>query len=340
MSGVEVPGAGRRDGLLIVDKAAGCTSHDVVARVRRILQTRRVGHAGTLDPLATGVLVVGVGRGTKFLTFLVGADKSYDATIRLGESTGTDDADGEILATSDASAVTKPAVLQAVSALTGDIFQVPSAVSAIKVDGRRAYVRVRAGEALELAARAVRVARFDVAGMRRCGQCVDVDVQVEVSSGTYVRALGRDLGAALGVGGHLTSLRRTGVGPFGVGEARTVEQIAEVPDLLALPDAARRLLPVRQLDADETRRLRFGQPLAATGTGPAPVAAISPDGALIAVVADRVPGPAPDLAAEPAPDRAAEPGADRAAEPGADRAAEPGAQQDAQCRPLVVFAPA
>ena len=206
------------EGLLIVDKPAGWTSHDVVARARRLCGTRRVGHAGTLDPMATGVLVLGVERATKLLTFLVGCDKTYTATIRLGQDTVTDDAEGEVTATADASGVTDDAVDKAVAALTGEIDQVPSAVSAIKINGQRSYARVRAGEDVAIPARRVTVSRFEILDQRTRaveGQQVwDLDVVVDVSSGTYIRALARDLGNALGVGGHLTALRRTQVGPY------------------------------------------------------------------------------------------------------------------------------
>lgn len=221
------------DGLVIVDKPAGWTSHDVVARVRRLAGTRRVGHAGTLDPMATGVLVVGVDRATRLLTYLVGADKEYAATMRLGVTTTTDDAEGEVGAVADAAAVagvTQEALAQAVEALTGRIEQVPSSVSAIKVDGKRAYARVRAGEDVALPPRPVTVHRFDVTGTRRAEQdgapVLDVDVVVTCSSGTYVRALARDVGARLGVGGHLTALRRTRVGAYGLDVARPLEDLA------------------------------------------------------------------------------------------------------------------
>lgn len=276
------------DGVLIVDKPAGWTSHDVVARVRRLAGTRRVGHAGTLDPMATGVLVLGVGRGTKLLTFLVGCDKGYAATIRLGASTVTDDAEGDVVATTSAAHLTRRQIEVAVAALRGDITQVPSAVSAIKVDGRRAYARVRAGEDVQLAARPVTVSRFDVHDIR-FGETVDVDVEVDVSSGTYVRALARDLGTALGVGGHLVALRRTRVGCFDVDEAHDLEALATraQPDgipALSLATAARRALPVRELGAPEARALVFGQPVSSTAPRAQAVAAFAPDGGLIAVL--------------------------------------------------------
>lgn len=284
------------DGLLVVDKPAGWTSHDVVGRVRRLCRTRRVGHAGTLDPMATGVLVLGVNRGTKLLTFLVGHDKGYAATVRLGQATLTDDAEGEATTTTPAGHVTDGQIAEAVAALTGPLEQVPSAVSAIKVDGRRSYARVRGGEEVTLAARPVTVSRFTV--LRRRDEhlpdgtpVVDLDVEVEVSSGTYVRALARDLGVSLGVGGHLTALRRTRVGDLGVDRAVTLDQLN--PDqgpgpaayLVDLASAARAALPVRELTEPEARALGYGQRIPAEQAGrPGPVAAIGPDGRLVAVL--------------------------------------------------------
>jgi len=210
-------------GLLLVDKPAGCTSHDVVSRVRRVLGLRRVGHAGTLDPMATGLLVVAVDRATRLLGHLAMTDKTYLATIRLGVRTDSDDADGTVIATADPAridAVVDAALRTAMTTLTGQLMQVPSAVSAIKVDGRRAYHRVRAGEQVELAARPVTVSRFDLLDdPRRSPATLDLDVVVDCGTGTYVRSLARDLGDALGVGGHLTALRRTRVGPFAVEDA-------------------------------------------------------------------------------------------------------------------------
>lgn len=277
------------DGLLVVDKPAGWTSHDVVARARRLCGTRKVGHAGTLDPMATGVLVLGVGRGTKLLTFLVGSDKAYSATVRLGEATLTDDAEGEVSATTDASGLTEDQVVSAVRDLTGDIEQVPSAVSAIKVDGVRSYARVRSGQDVQLAARPVRVSRFDVHEIRRSGTVVDLDVEVEVSSGTYVRALARDLGVALGVGGHLTALRRTRVGGLRIGSAGSLEALsadgAVARTLLPLADAARATLSCRQLDDAQARALGYGRRIPSEQPGRTePVAAFAPDGSLVAVL--------------------------------------------------------
>ncbi len=249
-------------GIVVVDKPPGLTSHDVVGRLRRTFRTRKVGHAGTLDPMATGVLVCGVERGTKLLGHLALDTKAYAATIRLGAATTTDDAEGEVLTTADASAVTDDAVAAGIAALTGAIEQVPSSVSAIKVDGRRAYARVRAGEEVVLAARPVTVSEFAL--LARRGE--DLDVVVECSSGTYVRALARDLGAALGVGGHLTALRRTRVGPFVLEHARTLDELAEDPRLsLTLDEAVAVAFPRRDLDDPAAADVRHGRPLPASG---------------------------------------------------------------------------
>jgi tRNA pseudouridine55 synthase len=273
-------------GLVIVDKPVGWTSHDAVARLRRLAGTRRVGHAGTLDPMATGVLVVGVGAGTRLLHHLVLADKAYTATIRLGQATDTDDAQGVVVASASASAIHEAAVRTAIAALSGDIMQVPSAVSAIKVEGKRAYRRVREGEQVELAARPVTVHRFVATAVARpSAELLDVDVEVECSSGTYVRALARDLGAALGVGGHLTALRRTRVGPFALDLARTMDELAALADPVTLPLAAavRSAMPVRQLDEAEARELSFGRPLAARGIAGVH-GALAPDGSVAALL--------------------------------------------------------
>ncbi len=270
-------------GLVIVDKPAGLTSHDVVGRLRRILHTRKVGHAGTLDPMATGVLVCGIDRGTKLLGHLALDTKAYAATIRLGAATTTDDAEGEVVATAAATGVTAAAIAAGVAALTGPILQVPSSVSAIKVDGRRAYDRVRAGEQVELAARPVTVSRFAVLARRGA----DLDVEVECSSGTYVRALARDLGAGLGVGAHLTALRRTRVGPFTLAQARTLEQLEADPGLsLTLDEAVAVAFPRRDADAEETADLRHGRPLAPAGVDEVQ-GVFDPDGHVLALVRDR-----------------------------------------------------
>ncbi|MDQ3357816.1 MAG: tRNA pseudouridine(55) synthase TruB [Actinomycetota bacterium] len=289
-SGLRDGGAPIGDGLLVVDKPAGWTSHDVVGRCRRLCRTRRVGHAGTLDPMATGVLVLGVNRATRLLTFLVGCDKTYRATIRLGQSTVTDDAEGEVTAELGTSELSEQAVVAAVRDLTGPIEQVPSSVSAIKLDGRRSYARVRAGEQVELSARPVTVRRFEVLDQRAdaTGGHTDVDVEVEVSSGTYVRALARDLGDALGVGGHLTELRRTRVGHLDLAAAVTLEHLeadGAATHLVPLADAAAAAFPTRLLTGEEAVALGHGRRIETDRPGtPEPVAAIGPDGRLVAVL--------------------------------------------------------
>ncbi|HWK92168.1 MAG TPA: tRNA pseudouridine(55) synthase TruB [Luteimicrobium sp.] len=288
------------DGLVVVDKPQGWTSHDVVGRMRRLAGTKKVGHAGTLDPMATGVLVVGVGRATRLLTYVVGAEKEYVTTVRLGVATTTEDAEGDVTATTGAAGVTAEAVRSAAATLTGDVLQVPSAVSAIKVDGERAYARVRAGEQVELAARPVTISAFEVTEVRPGPgvpaadgtlPTVDVDARVVCSSGTYVRALGRDLGAALGVGAHLVALRRTRVGGYDLAGARTLEELEAQADAdgvlatLPLADAARATFPVRELDAADAAALGHGRALPPAGA-PGVHAAIGPDGTLVALVED------------------------------------------------------
>lgn len=288
------------EGLVVVDKPQGWTSHDVVGRLRRLCGTKKVGHAGTLDPMATGVLVAGVGRGTKLLTYLVGSDKTYDAVIRLGQATVTEDAEGEITSVAAAEAVqalTEPQITQAVAGLTGDIQQIPSAVSAIKIDGKRSYARVRAGEDVQLAARTVTVSRFEVHSITQRvledGTHVkDLHATVDVSSGTYVRALARDLGDALGVHGHLTALRRTRVGSLDLSHAAELDQLrqivaagATVP-VTSLQTAARAMFPARELTDAESIDLGHGKRISATGS-PELTAAFAPDGGVVALVEDR-----------------------------------------------------
>ena len=288
------------DGILVVDKPLEWTSHDVVGRCRRLLGTRRVGHAGTLDPAATGVLVLGANRGTKFLTHLVAHDKAYTATIRLGVATITDDAQGDPLgAPVDATGVGDEALARAVAALSGDIAQVPSSVSAIKVDGKRSYARVRGGEAVELPPRPVTVSRFTVLARRPVEGFLDVDVEVEVSSGTYVRALARDLGAALGVGGHLTALRRTRSGPFAIAEARTLEAVEADPRVVPLAEVARRLFPVRELSPADVATVSHGG-FTPPSHHEGPVGAFAPDGTLVALLGDTPRGAKPLLVLTPA----------------------------------------
>ncbi len=274
-------------GLVIVDKPGGFTSHDVVARLRRILRTRKIGHAGTLDPMATGVLVCGVERGTKLLGHLALDTKAYTATIRLGAATTTDDAEGEIVSTTAAEGLDEQAIRAGMATLTGAIEQVPSSVSAIKIDGKRAYARVRAGEDVVLPARPVTVSAFDLHAVRRGDGVVDLDVEVACSSGTYVRALARDLGAGLGVGGHLTALRRTRVGPFTLAHARTLADLEAAPGLsLPLDEAVGVAFPRRDVDEALATDLSHGKSLPAAGLA-GTYGVFSPEGRVIGLVGER-----------------------------------------------------
>jgi tRNA pseudouridine55 synthase len=286
------PDADVPPGLLLVDKAGGMTSHDVVARARRVLSVRRVGHAGTLDPMATGLLVLGVGAATRLLGYVGGHDKTYEATIRLGQSTVTDDREGEVLTTSSTAHLGDDAVMAALATQTGPLQQVPSSVSAVKVEGRRAYDRVRAGEAVELAARSVTVHRLDVHDIRRPQpELIDVDVTVVCTAGTYIRAIARDAGAELGVGGHLTALRRTASGPFSVERAAPVEEAGAAlvagggDGFLPLTQAATMVFPARQVTVEEARALSYGQRIPATGASGLHTA-VDPDGRLVALLED------------------------------------------------------
>nr|WP_269329666.1 tRNA pseudouridine(55) synthase TruB [Kineosporia babensis] len=276
--------------MVIVDKPAGMTSHDVVSRIRRLAGTRRVGHAGTLDPMATGVLVIGVERATRMLTYLVGADKAYSATMRLGVGTITDDAEGEVSAAPGQAELSLAELDAAAQFLRGSIQQVPSSVSAIKKDGKRAYARVREGEEVKLEPRPVTVSALRVLAARPVQHegvaALDVDVDVVCSSGTYIRALARDLGAALGSAGHLTALRRTRVGPYRLEGSHTLPALEESFRLLPIADAARTAFTGRDLTEDEARKLAHGQRLEASELGPGPVAAFAPDGSLVALIAD------------------------------------------------------
>lgn len=270
-------------GILFVDKPLGITSHDVVARARRALGTRKVGHAGTLDPAASGLLVLGIGSSTRLLTHLVGLGKRYTTTIRLGRSTTTDDADGETIADTDASGLSLERVETALAALRGEISQVPSTFSAIKVDGRRAYELARAGESVELTARTVTIDRFEVLAARRDAGFLDLDAVVDCSSGTYIRSLARDLGGALGVGGHLTALRRDRVGPFELADAVRLDD--DLPAAVrSAASVASALFPTVHLDAETVVALGHGKrpPVAAPDTELA--AALAPSGALVALV--------------------------------------------------------
>ncbi|MEJ5919649.1 MULTISPECIES: tRNA pseudouridine(55) synthase TruB [unclassified Corynebacterium] len=279
-------------GVVIVDKPAGMTSHDVVGKLRRVFKTRRVGHSGTLDPMATGVLVIGVNRGTRFLPHVHADSKSYDATIRLGAATLTDDMEGEVLSTADTSHVTDEAIHTEVAALTGDIMQRPASVSAVKIDGVRAHERIRRGETVVLPERPVTVSRFDVLDIRRhtddAGNHLDIDVSVDCSAGTFIRALARDLGAALGVGGHLIALRRTAAGTFTIADAQTLESLQEAthPRMsLSLDEACVRCFPTRDITEEQGRDLALGkwlEPIGLAGVH----AALMPNGQVPALITE------------------------------------------------------
>ena len=278
-------------GIVVVDKPAGVTSHDVVGRCRRIFGTRKVGHAGTLDPMATGVLVIGIERATKILGLLTATSKSYAATIRLGRSTTTDDAEGEVLQDVSAHDVDDDAIAAAVACLRGEIAQRPSAVSAVKIGGKRAYQLVREGQEVELAERRVRIDRFDILAIRRdsdgVDRFIDLDVEVDCSSGTYIRALARDLGAALGVGGHLTALRRTRVGGYGLDHARRLDDLGEHPLLsYTLDEACLLAFPRRDITSEQAEDAGHGRPLPAAGVDGV-YAATDPDGRVIALLEDK-----------------------------------------------------
>ncbi|MFC8722722.1 tRNA pseudouridine(55) synthase TruB [Kitasatospora sp. NPDC057198] len=278
------------DGLVVVDKPEGITSHGVVAKLRWLAGTRKVGHAGTLDPMATGVLVIGVERATRLLGHLMLTAKTYEATIRLGQTTITDDREGEVTASVPADGVARDAIDAGIAELTGEIMQVPSKVSAIKIDGKRSYARVREGEDFEIAARPTTVHSFTLHGMRPAvaedgTPVLDLDVTVECSSGTYIRALARDLGAGLGVGGHLTALRRTRVGPYTVESAHTLEQLEEKLEVLPIAEAAAAAFPRWDVDAEQARLLSNGMRLDAPGLGAdGPVAVFDPDGRFLALI--------------------------------------------------------
>jgi tRNA pseudouridine55 synthase len=286
------------DGLVIVDKPGGWTSHDVVGKMRRLVGTRRVGHAGTLDPMATGVLVLGVERATRLLGHLTLTRKEYEATIRLGQRTVTDDAEGEVTEQAAAelvAAVPDAAIAAGIAELTGEIMQVPSAVSAIKVDGVRSYARVRSGDEVKLQPRPISVYTFELRETRRLPEAglIDLDVRVECSSGTYIRALARDLGEALGVGGHLTALRRTRVGPYRLADAAPLADLmalAEAGDVipvLPIAQAAGAAFPRYDADEEQAKAIAHGGPLPARGLGPGPIAVFAPDGAFLALVEEQ-----------------------------------------------------
>jgi tRNA pseudouridine55 synthase len=277
-----VSAARPESGLVVVDKSGGMTSHDVVSRVRRLAGTRKVGHAGTLDPMATGVLVVGVNRATRLLGHLMLTEKVYDATVRLGVATTTDDAEGEVIATASAAGITESVIREALATFVGEIEQVPTAVSAIKVDGKRAYERVRDGEEVELRPRPVTIHELTVGEIDRpAPDLVDVRISVRCSSGTYIRAIARDLGGALGVGGHLTTLRRTAVGAFDLASARTLEQLADEFAMVPIAEAARATFPSYDLDEALSADVRVGRRLPIE-IG-AQTAVFAPDGEFLAL---------------------------------------------------------
>ena len=272
-------------GLVLIDKPQGWTSHDIVAKLRGIAGTRRVGHAGTLDPMATGLLLLGVNAGTKLLTFLVGEAKTYEATIRLGASTITDDAEGDVTSTADASGITRSQIETALNELRGEIMQVPSSVSAIKVDGERAYAKVRGGDEVKLAARPITIHRFEITSEPVATDgYLDFDALIECSSGTYIRALARDLGAALKVGGHLTALRRTRVGSYRVEDAVAMADLTrENLVVTSMFDSVKNSFEIRELSEQEVIDLRHGKRIARGTESSNEIAAVH-NGELIAML--------------------------------------------------------
>lgn len=277
------------DGFLVIDKSAGMTSHDVVAIARRALGTRKVGHAGTLDPMATGVLVLGFGNGTRLLQYITNGDKSYTATIVLGASTVTDDFEGEVLTTAteqQLDGTTDEQIHKELSIMRGEIKQRPSSVSAVKVDGERAYARVRAGEDVHLPTREVTISQLDIKAIRRSGRMIEIDIEVTCSAGTYIRAIARDCGAALGVGGHLSALRRTRVATFTLDQAFSIEQIKSGDFLpLSLAEVAQATFPVREISSEEARELTFGRALTLGSSNE--VTAAMAQGRLLALLSNR-----------------------------------------------------
>jgi tRNA pseudouridine55 synthase len=273
-------------GLVLFDKPTSWTSHDVVAKVRKAVGTKKVGHAGTLDPLATGLLVLGIESGTKLLTFLVGADKTYEATIRLGQQTISDDSESDVIASASPEELAKLSdedIAREIAKLTGVLMQTPSSVSAIKVAGKRAYDLVRAGEEVELKAREVKIYGFEMLSVARVSGFMDVQVRVECSSGTYIRALARDLGNLLGVGGHITALRRTRVGHFDVTQANSIEELSELR-LTELAAAAKQLFPVIELTESEVTDLIHGKRISGKSEVTGLAAGLSTSGKLVAVL--------------------------------------------------------
>ena len=272
------------DGFLVVDKAPGMTSHDVVVVARKALGTRKVGHAGTLDPMATGVLVLGFGNGTRLLQYITDGDKSYTATIVLGASTITDDREGEVISEVSAAHISDEEIKSGLAKMVGEIQQRPSSVSAVKVDGERAYDRVRAGEVFELAARTITISSLNVLEIRRPGSRIEIDIDVTCSAGTFIRAIARDLGSDLQVGGHLSVLRRTRVAGFPISQAISFDDLKnQTFTTLALSDVARATFQVRELALDEVSELSFGRALASNPSDEI-FAALSPDDRLIALL--------------------------------------------------------
>ena len=287
MTQPEVTEPDSRSGVVVVDKPGGITSHDVVARIRRLADTRKVGHAGTLDPMATGVVLVGVNRATRLLGHLMLTRKAYDATVRLGVATTTDDADGETVRETSAATVTEQMARERLAGFVGEIDQVPSSVSAIKVDGQRAYARVRAGEEVELEPSRVTIHELEVQDIRPEGDALDLDITVTCSSGTYIRAIARDLGETLGVGGHLTMLRRTAVGPFGLDEARTLEQLADQFSMIPIDEVAARSFATYTVDDAGRRDVSVGRKLEIDLGAEDPVAMFDESGAFLALYRQR-----------------------------------------------------
>lgn len=291
------------DGFVVVDKAGAMTSHDVVAVGRRVLGTRKVGHAGTLDPMATGILILGFGHGTRLLQYITDGDKSYRATIALGAATITDDVEGEVISRaskSDLDAITDADIQRDLSSMRGVISQRPSSVSAVKVDGKRAHERVRAGEVFELDSREVTISQLDVLEIRRTDDAIQIDIEVTCSAGTFIRAIARDLGASLKVGGHLTFLRRTRVASFGEDVANTFEKFkAGEFKTLGLVDVARSIFQLRDLNAEEAKELSFGRKISASPSAGI-YAAISSSNELIALLENQDDGAKPIAVFAPA----------------------------------------
>ena len=291
------------DGFVVVDKAGAMTSHDVVAVGRRVLGTRKVGHAGTLDPMATGILILGFGHGTRLLQYITNGDKSYRATIALGASTITDDVEGAITSKATQSQLTETSdeqIRTALASMRGVISQRPSSVSAVKVDGKRAHERVRAGEVFELASREVTISQLDVLEIRRGKDAIEVDIEVTCSAGTFIRAIARDLGTALNIGGHLTFLRRTRVASFGEDVANPFEKFKSGDfKSLGLVDVAKSIFKVRDVTSDEAAELSFGRKISASASTGV-YAAISATHELIALLENRDDGAKPIAVFAPA----------------------------------------